>query len=185
MHSSETGSTTLLKLFVPFHASLPVHLVEDYYWSQMTNFNIFFFFLYRIRKGVPSEARVVARVLPPLLLDFFPAQEIMNKVIGEFLSSQQPHPELMAQVLFKVLTCNVLGVPVQMTSLLGSVNFLNNRFVGSSPHVYYVRDEANERLQGRFCIELNPPLIITTSFASELPSRESALNSYLGNVVVD
>lgn len=56
----------------------------------------------RIRKGVPSEARVVARVLPPLLLDFFPAQEIMNKVIGEFLSSRQPHPELMAQVLFKV-----------------------------------------------------------------------------------
>lgn len=51
---------------------------------------------------MPSEARVVARVLPPLLLDFFPAQEIMNKVIGEFLSSQQPHPELMAQVLFKV-----------------------------------------------------------------------------------
>ena len=44
----------------------------------------------------------MARVLPPLLLDFFPAQEIMNKVIGEFLSSQQPHPELMAQVLFKV-----------------------------------------------------------------------------------
>ena len=60
--------------------------------------------MYRIRKGVPSEARVVARVLPPLLLDFFPAQEIMNKVIGEFLSSQQPHPELMAQVLFKVRT---------------------------------------------------------------------------------
>lgn len=108
----------------------------------------------------------MARVLPPLLLDFFPAQEIMNKVIGEFLSSQQPHPELMAQVLFKVRTCNVLGIPVQMTSLLGSVNFLNNRFVGSSPHVYYVRDEANEHLQGRFCIELNRPLIITTSFAS-------------------
>ena len=51
---------------------------------------------------MPSEARVVARVLPPLLLDFFPVQEIMNKVIGEFLSSQQPHPELMAQVIFKV-----------------------------------------------------------------------------------
>lgn len=56
----------------------------------------------RIRKGVPSEAKVVARVLPPLLLDFFPVQEIMNKVIGEFLSSQQPHPEFMAQVLFEV-----------------------------------------------------------------------------------
>ena len=47
----------------------------------------------------------MARVLPPLLLDFFPVQEIMNKVIGEFLSSQQPHPELMAQVLFKVCVC--------------------------------------------------------------------------------
>ena len=56
----------------------------------------------RIRKGVSSEAKIVARVLPALLLDFFPAQEIMNKVIGEFLSSQQPHPELIAQVLFKV-----------------------------------------------------------------------------------
>ncbi|EDO49115.1 predicted protein [Nematostella vectensis] len=56
----------------------------------------------RIRKGIPSEARVVSRVLPLLLLDFFPPQEIMNKVIGEFLSSQQPHPELMAEVLFKV-----------------------------------------------------------------------------------
>ena len=44
----------------------------------------------------------MARVLPPLLLDFFPVQEIMNKVIGEFLSSQQPHPELMAQIIFKV-----------------------------------------------------------------------------------
>ena len=49
----------------------------------------------------------MARVLPPLLLDFFPVQEIMNKVIGEFLSSQQPHPELMAQVLFKVCVCSV------------------------------------------------------------------------------
>lgn len=56
----------------------------------------------RIRKGLPSEAQIVARVLPRLLLDFFPAQEIMNKVIGEFLSSQQPYPELMAEVLFKV-----------------------------------------------------------------------------------
>ena len=84
--------------------------------------SIYYFFIYRIRKGVPSEARVVARVLPPLLLDFFPAQEIMNKVIGEFLSCQQPHPELMAQVLFKVRACNVLDVPVKMTSFLSRVN---------------------------------------------------------------
>ena len=60
------------------------------------------FVVARIRKGFPAEAQIVSRVLPRLLLDFFPSQEIMNKVIGEFLSSQQPHPELMAEVLFKV-----------------------------------------------------------------------------------
>ena len=103
---------------------------------QSNNKFLYILFLNRIRKGVPSEARVVSRVLPPLLLDFFPAQEIMNKVIGEFLSSQQPHPELMAQVLFKVLsTCYVLVVPFQMTSFLGSDNVLSSRFVGSPPFV--------------------------------------------------
>nr|XP_006822985.1 PREDICTED: huntingtin [Saccoglossus kowalevskii] len=58
----------------------------------------------RIRKGFPSEARVIARILPTFLIDFFPPQDIMNKVIGEFLSSQQPHPQLMARVVFKVFS---------------------------------------------------------------------------------
>jgi len=35
-------------------------------------------------------------------MDFFPAQDVMNKVIAEFLSCQQPHPELVADVLFQV-----------------------------------------------------------------------------------
>ncbi|XP_030848870.1 huntingtin [Strongylocentrotus purpuratus] len=56
----------------------------------------------RIRKGYPSEAKAVAFILPPFLNDFFPPQDIMNKVIGEFLSNQQPHPQLMATVVFKV-----------------------------------------------------------------------------------
>ncbi len=56
----------------------------------------------RIRKGFPYEARVITRVLPTFLADFFPPQDIMNKVIGEFLSNQQPHPQLMATVLFQV-----------------------------------------------------------------------------------
>jgi len=141
--SSGTGSTTLFALF---HSSSPILYIV--------------FFLYRIRKGVPSEARVVARVLPPLLLDFFPAQEIMNKVIGEFLSSQQPHPELMAQVLFKVRTGTVLNVPVQMTSFLVWGQLLSNCFVDSSPHGQYVRDRIDEHLHGRFCFELVRPLFI-------------------------
>lgn len=56
----------------------------------------------RIRKGFPCEARVVARVLPQFLDDFFPPQDVMNKVIGEFLSSQQPYPQLMAGVVYQV-----------------------------------------------------------------------------------
>ena len=55
-----------------------------------------------MRVGCPREARLIARVLPHFLLDFFPAQDIMNKIIGEFLSSQQPHPALMARVIFRV-----------------------------------------------------------------------------------
>ena len=58
---------------------------------------------FRIKKGYPYEARIIAHVLPTFLTDFFPPQEIMNKVIGEFLSSQQPHPQLMAKVVFKVI----------------------------------------------------------------------------------
>lgn len=57
---------------------------------------------YRIRKGFPCEARVVARILPQFLDDFFPPQDVMNKVIGEFLSNQQPYPQFMATVVYKV-----------------------------------------------------------------------------------
>ncbi|KAM4051264.1 huntingtin isoform 4-T4 [Anomaloglossus baeobatrachus] len=56
----------------------------------------------RIRKGFPFEARVVARILPQFLDDFFPPQDVMNKVIGEFLSNQQPYPQFMASVVYKV-----------------------------------------------------------------------------------
>ena len=58
----------------------------------------------RIRKGYPYEARVITRILPSFLMDFFPPQDVMNKVIAEFLSCQQPHPELMADVVFRVRT---------------------------------------------------------------------------------
>jgi huntingtin len=44
----------------------------------------------------------VSEILPIVLGDFFSPTDVMNKVIGEFLSSQQPHPELMASVLYKV-----------------------------------------------------------------------------------
>ncbi|XP_033756060.1 huntingtin-like [Pecten maximus] len=56
----------------------------------------------RIKKGYPYEARVISRVLPTFLADFFPPQDVMNKVIGEFISSQQPYPQVVAKVVFQV-----------------------------------------------------------------------------------
>lgn len=45
---------------------------------------------------------MAARILPQFLDDFFPPQDVMNKVIGEFLSNQQPYPQFMATVVYKV-----------------------------------------------------------------------------------
>lgn len=45
---------------------------------------------------------MVARILPQFLDDFFPPQDVMNKVIGEFLSNQQPYPQFMATVVYQV-----------------------------------------------------------------------------------
>eukprot|EP00063_Salmo_salar_P068824 XP_014043659.1 PREDICTED: huntingtin-like isoform X1 [Salmo salar] len=80
----------------------------------------------RIRKGFPSEARVVARILPQFLDDFFPPQDVMNKVIGEFLSNQQPYPQFMATVVYKVFqTLHATGQSSMVTDwvLLSLSNF--------------------------------------------------------------
>ncbi|XP_057306791.1 huntingtin-like isoform X2 [Hydractinia symbiolongicarpus] len=58
--------------------------------------------LTRIRKGELSDAVLLATILPRILLDFLPVQEVMNKLISEFLSSQQPRPELIAKIFNKV-----------------------------------------------------------------------------------
>ena len=41
-------------------------------------------------------------VLPSVLLDFFPAADVINRVINEFISPGQPHQVLLAWVLFAV-----------------------------------------------------------------------------------
>lgn len=56
----------------------------------------------RIRTGLPSEARILTQILPLLLDSFFSAQDSMNKVIGEFVSSLQPYPELIVDIVHKV-----------------------------------------------------------------------------------
>ena len=55
-----------------------------------------------LRKSSAGEAHAAARFLPHFLLDFFQPQDVMNKLIAEFLSHQQPHPQLLARCLFRL-----------------------------------------------------------------------------------
>lgn len=56
----------------------------------------------RIKKSYVNEAKVLCAVLPSILKDFFSPSDILTKVIGEFLSPQQPYPKLMSEVVFQV-----------------------------------------------------------------------------------
>ncbi|CAG9862370.1 unnamed protein product [Phyllotreta striolata] len=56
----------------------------------------------RIKKGYVCEVELLCAVLPNVLDDFFTPADILTKVIGEFLSSQQPHPKLLSKVVFQV-----------------------------------------------------------------------------------
>lgn len=56
----------------------------------------------RIKRSCPFEVELLCSVLPNILNDFFPPSEILTKVIGEFLSPQQPHPKILSGVVFLV-----------------------------------------------------------------------------------
>lgn len=56
----------------------------------------------RIKKSYVNEVEMLCSILPTILRDFFSPSDILTKVIGEFLSSQQPHPKLMSGVVFQV-----------------------------------------------------------------------------------
>ncbi|CAB0030414.1 unnamed protein product [Trichogramma brassicae] len=56
----------------------------------------------KIKKAYPLEVEILCDVLAEVLIDFFPPMDILTKVIGEFLSPQQPYPRLMSAIVFKV-----------------------------------------------------------------------------------
>eukprot|EP01137_Pigoraptor_chileana_P025826 Opistho-2@95885 len=58
----------------------------------------------RMRRGFYRESRAIVAALGPLLGSHFPAQQIMSIVMGEFLSSQQTHPELLAALVHDVFS---------------------------------------------------------------------------------
>ncbi|XP_012536228.1 huntingtin [Monomorium pharaonis] len=85
----------------------------------------------KIRKGHSMEVEVLCTVLSCLLGDFFPPSEILTKVIGEFLSPQQPHPRLLSAVVFKV--CEKACTCTEMELLQDWVVFSLPNFIQSLP----------------------------------------------------
>ncbi|KAI4485420.1 hypothetical protein M0804_006925 [Polistes exclamans] len=85
----------------------------------------------RIKKGYPMEVEILCSVLSGVLADFFPPSEILTKVIGEFLSPQQPHPRLLSGVVFKV--CERACTSTKMSLLQDWVVFSLPNFIQSLP----------------------------------------------------
>lgn len=56
----------------------------------------------RIKRGYVYEIEILCATLPLILDDLFAPSDILTKVIGEFLSLQQPHPKLLSKVVFQV-----------------------------------------------------------------------------------
>ncbi|KAG7190657.1 hypothetical protein KM043_006738 [Ampulex compressa] len=85
----------------------------------------------KIKKGHSMEVEILCTVLSGVLSDFFPPLEILTKVIGEFLSPQQPHPRLLSAVVFKV--CERACTCAQMELLQDWVVFSLPNFIQSLP----------------------------------------------------
>merc|ERR1719376_1342698 len=56
----------------------------------------------RIRKGTVYEAKLICRLLAVCINDFISKQDVINKIIAEFLSSVQPHSNMLAYLLFEI-----------------------------------------------------------------------------------
>ncbi|RWS31040.1 huntingtin-like protein [Leptotrombidium deliense] len=56
----------------------------------------------RLKVCTPNEASIICAVIPALLCDFFPTQDVLNKIIGEFISSQQVNRKYLSSIIFQV-----------------------------------------------------------------------------------
>lgn len=57
----------------------------------------------RIKTATPTEANVYCGVLLEIAKDLVPPNEILTKVIKELLTTNQPHSEIVAQIVFQVV----------------------------------------------------------------------------------
>lgn len=56
----------------------------------------------RLKYCTLDEGNVICEMLPQLLVKLFPMQDVLNKVIGEFLSGQQVWLHLLAQLMYRI-----------------------------------------------------------------------------------
>lgn len=57
----------------------------------------------RIKTATPAEANVYCDVLREIAKDLVPPNEILTKVIKELLTTNQPHCEIIAKIVFQVV----------------------------------------------------------------------------------
>lgn len=77
---------------------------------------------FRIKKGCLLEVEVTTVIMAKVLTDIFPASYVLMRVVGEFLSPNQPHPTYMCTVVNQV--CNFCF-------------FINYLILGKSKQIIY------------------------------------------------
>lgn len=60
------------------------------------------YILFRIKKGCLLEVEVTTVIMAKVLTDIFPTSYVLMRVVGEFLSPNQPHPTSMCIVVNQV-----------------------------------------------------------------------------------
>ncbi|XP_018335128.1 huntingtin-like [Agrilus planipennis] len=83
-----------------------------------------------IKKGFPFQVQILCSILPDILNYFFTPADILTKVLGEFLSQQQPHPKLLSSVVFKVFenSINQSQLPLLQDWVVFSLSNFTNSF---------------------------------------------------------
>lgn len=56
----------------------------------------------RMKNCGKEEAYLIASIIPSILCDFLPTQEVLVKTIGEFLANRHILPQITASIVFKV-----------------------------------------------------------------------------------
>ncbi|KAH3745108.1 Huntingtin family protein [Pelomyxa schiedti] len=56
-----------------------------------------------LRKGAfLQQAKVVVDILPSVMVDLFPADEVLSLILNEFIKLKEPNPQIVAQLMFEV-----------------------------------------------------------------------------------